>query len=106
MDSFTGKGHTSSDIAYGRFKRVPVKVMLTIRNNAPKAREVAVIADLHDTYHDNGQRTDQQTIGPYEEKLITLSAPSQKWIRKLSVSPISELVIEDIQTETSKRNEL
>ena len=86
MKKFTGKAGEISRIAYGGFKAVPRRVELVIRNTGKKAARVQVTANLHDTYHDNGQARCEKTLKPGEEGSFALAAPALKWIRSLSIA--------------------
>jgi len=109
MKKFTGKGHTTTSIAYGGFKDVPRQVELVIRNVGRKAARVRVEAILHDTYHDNGQEQCAKTLKPGEQGSFTLKAPSLKWIRRLSITSdkgSGDLEIEQFAFEMTPRNKL
>ena len=109
MKGFTGKGFTTDPIQYGGFKDVPRKVELLIRNTGKKAATVQVTANLHDTYHDNGQVQCEKTLGPGEQGSLPLSAPALKWIRRLSVTgegDWAELCLERFAFVMTPRNEI
>jgi len=85
MAKFTGEGNANTNIAYGGFKDVPQQVTLVIQNTGKKAATVQVAANLHDTYHDNGQVQNEKTLKPGEEGSFELNASSLKWIRSLLI---------------------
>jgi hypothetical protein len=85
MDKFTGKGNANTNIAYGGFKDVPQQVTLVIQNTGKKAATVQVTANLHDTYHDNGQVQNEKILKPDEQGSFVLNASSLKWIRSLLI---------------------
>ena len=106
MKRFTGKGHTTANIAYGGFKDVPREVTLMIRNTGKKAAAVKVTANLHDTYHDNGQVQSGKTLKPGEEGAFVLNAPATKWIRHLAIAGGANLELEKMAFSVSPRSEL
>jgi hypothetical protein len=84
-DKFTGKINATTNIAYGGFKDVPRQVTLVIQNTGKKSATVQVTANLHDTYHDNGQVHNEKTLKSGEEGAFVINAPSLKWIRSLLI---------------------
>jgi hypothetical protein len=109
MTRFTGKGHTTANIAYGGVKDVPRQVELVLRNTGRSAAKVRVTATLHDTYHDNGQEQCEKTLQPGEQQSFTLTAPARKWIRRLSITGgtgHSALQLESLGLVMTPRSEL
>lgn len=108
MDKFTGKRNAASSIAYGGFKDVAQQVTLVIRNNGKQAAAVTVTANLHDTYHDNGQVKSEQSIPAGEAGTFVLNAPTLKWIRHLALTATnqSEIRLESLAFKVVPRSKL
>jgi len=109
MKRFTGKGHTTAEIAYGGFKDVPREVTLVIRNAGREATRVRVEATLHDTYHDNGRKAIEVRVDADKAESITLIAPGRKWIRHLAIGTSdgnSALRLDEFAFAVSPRSDL
>jgi hypothetical protein len=106
MKQFSGKSQTDSDIAYGGFKDVPVKVTLVMQNAGTSSVEISVTADLHDTYHDNGQDIIKRAIAPDKTESFTITAPAKMWIRRLHVTPMPNLNLKEISFAVVPRSNL
>lgn len=109
MKEFTGKRLTTASIPYGGFKDVPRQVTLMLRNTGKEVAKVQVTANLHDTYHDNGQSLSKKTLEPGEEGTFVLNAPAKKWIRCLTVisnNGSSDLTLTRFAFEMAPRSKL
>ena len=109
MDKFTGKGHTTANIAYGGFKDVPRQVLLVIRNTGKQSAAVRVTATLHDSYHDHGQVQSKKALRPGEGGAFLLEAPAKRWIRHLAITSeneVTDLSLDALAFAVSPRNQL